>query len=320
MQNEHENEYKRERRPSLRHWLEYAGWKLAACVLPRLPRRVVVKIADVLGWVMYRVLRVRRRVVEENLERAFGTGKTRAELDAIALRTYQNAVLSFCEFINPSYSGQGALAVFREIRGMEHAEPFRSRPAVFLTGHIGNWELQGAAVAALGFQMDAVLKPLHNPLIDREVARRRLQRGFGLIPTTGPLKAIVSSIRTGRHPVFLADQDARRSGMFVDFFGHPASTATGPAYFALKLKVPIIVGFSTRNRDRQRTLTLHIFPPIEPDADAPFQEELLRLTQEHVNMLEGLVRDYPDSYFWLHRRWKTRPRRGEWLAATKGSE
>lgn len=305
---EEKEDYQRNRKPSFQHWLEYAGWRLLAIVLQRLPRRAVVRIADFLGWTMYRVLRIRRRVVEDNLRRAFGGSKSARELDDIALRSYQNAVLTFCEFINPHCIGQEALHLYREIQGMEHAEPFRKKPAVFLTAHIGNWELQGAAVAALGFEMDAVLKPLHNPLIDREVAQRRLRAGFGLIPTTGSLKAIVSSIRKGRHPVFLADQDARRAGVFVEFFGHPASTATGPAFFALKLNVPIVVGLSVRNRDPERSLTLQIFPPLEGDPTAPFDEEVLRLTRAHVRMLEEVVRAYPDSYFWLHRRWKTRPK------------
>ncbi len=268
----------------------------------------MVRLADASGWLLYRALRLRRNVVEENLQRAFGAEKSPAELDAIALRSYQNAVLTFCEFVQPACAGPKALELFREIRGLEDVEHFRRQPAVFLTAHIGNWELLGRAVAALGFESDAVLKPLHNPLIDREVAQRRQASGFGLIPTTGSLKAIVTSLRAGRHPVFLADQDARRSGIFVNFFGYEASTATGPAYFAVKMQVPIVAGFCVRNRDRERSLTLLICPPLVPCHDAPFDEEVRRLTEAHVKMLEQVIRNYPESYFWLHRRWKTRPK------------
>ncbi|MCX7626708.1 MAG: hypothetical protein N2Z21_10945 [Candidatus Sumerlaeaceae bacterium] len=293
---------------TLRHWLEYAGWLAMAMVLRWLPRRALVLLADALGWLLYRVARVRRSVVEENLRRAFGTTKSRRELDRIALRAYQNAVLTFCEFVRPDYVGQTAVALYSDVIGLDHALPFIKKPAVFLTAHMGNWELQGAAISAMGFQVDAVLKPLHNPFIDGWVARRRQQAGFGLIPTTGSLKRIVSSVRRGRHPVFLADQDARRSGLFVDFLGSPASTAAGPAFFALKLGVPIVAGFSVRNWDRLRTLRLLVFPPLHADPDAPFEEEVERLTKAHVQLLEQVVREHPESYFWLHRRWKTRPK------------
>lgn len=290
------------------HRLEYAGWLVMAATLRWLPRRVLVMLADACGWLLYRIARVRRAVVEENLRRAFGATKSAAELDRIALRSYQNAVLTFCEFVRPEYVGAAALALYSEVRGLEHVLPFRDKPAVFLTAHIGNWELQGAAICAMGFEMDAVLKPLHNPLIDQWVERRRRQAGFGLIPTTGSLKPIVSSVRRGRHPVFLADQDARRSGLFVDFLGSPASTAAGPAFFALKMGVPIVAGFSVRNWDRFRTLRLLVFPPIFADPKAPFEQEIERLTKAHVQLLEEVVRMYPESYFWLHRRWKTRPK------------
>lgn len=292
----------------VRYWLEYAGWLVMAAALRWLPRWVLVALADAWGWMLYRIARVRRAIVEENLRRAFGATKSAAELDRIALRSYQNAVLTFCEFLRPDYIGSAALALYSEVSGLQHALPFREKPAVFLTAHIGNWELQGAAVSAMGFEMDAVLKPLHNPLIDRWVERRRRQAGFGLIPTTGSLKPIVSSLRRGRHPVFLADQDARRSGLFVDFLGSPASTAAGPAFFAIKMGVPIVAGFSVRNWDQLRTLRLLIFPPIFADPSAPFEQEIERLTRAHVQLLEEVVRQYPESYFWLHRRWKTRPK------------
>jgi KDO2-lipid IV(A) lauroyltransferase len=303
------NDYQRRHRPTVQHRIEYAGWRLLTALLRWLPRRALVHVADALGWLLYSVLRVRRDVVDDNLRRAFGTEKSPAELRRLGLSSYQNAVLTFCEFIQPACAGGKALSLFRELKGVDEAAEFKTRPAVFLTGHIGNWEQLGAAVQALGFPVDAILKPLHNPLIDRDVARRRREAGFGLIPTTGSLKAIVTSIRSGRHPVFLADQDARRSGVFVDFFGHPASTATGPAYFALKLGVPIVAGFCVRNHDPSRTLTLLVQPPLVPDPTAPFDDEVLRLTQAHTKMLEDVVRQYPDSYFWLHRRWKTRPKR-----------
>lgn len=297
-----------------RHRLEFLAWRSAEWLALRLSRRTLVWLADVCGVLLYEVLRARRRVTDENLQRALGSVFPRAKLRAIARRAYQNAVLTFFECLQPRYYGPLSLSLFKNGQGLEHLEKARRSAAVFVTAHSGNWELFGQAVQAMGFECDAVMKPLHNPLINAHIVAQRQAGGVRLIPTSGALKGIVTALRAGRHPVFLADQDARRNGIFVSFLGHPASTALGPAYFAYKFRVPIYAGFCVRNEDPERTLSFVIMPPIEPDCSAAEELELRRLTEAHVRALEQVVRAYPESYFWLHRRWKTKPK-AENLAA-----
>ncbi len=304
----------KQERIELRHRLEFWAWRGAEWLALRLSRRALVRLADLCGLLLYEVLRARRRVTEENLQRAFGDSFPPTKLRAIARRAYQNAVLTFFECLQSRYYGPLSLCLFKNGQGLEHLEKARGSAAVFVTAHSGNWELFGQAVQAMGFECDAVMKPLHNPLINAYVVAQRQAGGVRLIPTSGALKGIVTALRAGRHPVFLADQDARRDGIFVRFLGHPASTALGPAYFAYKFRVPIYAGFCVRNEDPERTLSFVIMPPIEPDCSMPEEVELRRLTEAHVRALEQVVRAYPESYFWLHRRWKTKPK-AEDLAA-----
>jgi KDO2-lipid IV(A) lauroyltransferase len=103
----------------------------------------------------------------------------------------------------------------------------------------------------------------------------------------------------------LADQDARRSGIFVNFFGTPASTFQGPAQFAYRAGCPIVCCYIVRRKDETHTAVF--FPPIYPRADGERDAEIRRLTEEHTKILEGYVSRYPDHYFWAHKRWRTKP-------------
>jgi KDO2-lipid IV(A) lauroyltransferase len=298
----------KERRPTFAHRVEYAGWVAASAILKLLPRKAVVALADLLGFLCFHVLRVRRKVVEENLQIAFGTRRSPGEQRGIAQRTYQNAILTFCEFVQPASIWSKRADFFSKTIGLENLMQTRGNPVVFVTGHIGNWEMLGAHGMSLGFPLAALMKPLHNPLINADVVKQRRKMGYQLVSTDGSMKAVIESVRRGEYPVFVGDQDARRAGIFVDFFGTPASTAQGAALFAWKLNLPLLAGFSFRNRDRLRTLTCTIAPMIHPDPTGPRDTEIRRLTEAHTKLLEAFVEQHPDSYFWLHRRWKTRPK------------
>jgi KDO2-lipid IV(A) lauroyltransferase len=296
----------------LQHWLEYAGWRLVAGLLRPLPRRGFIVLADGLGWLMYAVLRVRRTVNDEQLQLALGAERSAAELRRIGLRSWQNAVLTFFEFLQPNANAASRWDAFDVKEGYEeHVRPLLAQGAgIFLTAHIGNWEALSRLGAQGGFQIAAVAKPMHNPLVDRTIVEnRRGVLGMEVISTSGSLKRIAVAVREGKWIAMLGDQDARRRGIFVPFFGKEASTAEGPAYFAWRLGIPMVPSFCVRNHDRYRTLKLINLAPIHADANAPREQETRRLTELHVAALERVVRRFPAEYFWLHRRWKTQPKK-----------
>lgn len=273
-----------------------------------IPRRVTVLIADAIGLFLFHVLRLRRNVVEQNLEIAFGKTKSLAERRRIARRTYQNGVLSIIEFLQPEplFGAQHHVVASH---GYEHFEKVRQQGAIILTAHLGNWETMPAYAKQQGVELTTLIKPLHNPLINDNVVRTRCRDGMQVLSITSSMKPLVSAVRRGRWLVFLSDQDARRHGIFVDFFGRPASTAPGVAHFALRLGQPILPVFSTRSTGPLRQLEIHFYPPIFPDPNQPREAEIERMTQEHVKTLEHIVSRFPEDYFWFHRRWKTKPKR-----------
>lgn len=179
---------------------------------------------------------------------------------------------------------------------------------VVATGHMGNWEWAGAClVSIVGFDVYSVAKPMHNPMAEEFIRGVRERYGVKIVTTRSSPRPLLAHLRKGGMVALVADQDARRSGIFVDFFGRPASTATGPAWLAWRLGVPLFPMWTFR--DAEGRLSGHAAEPIHPDPSAPEEAEIRRLTEYHVGKLEAAIRQDPAQYFWVHRRWKTRPPR-----------
>ena len=196
-----------------------------------------------------------------------------------------------------------------EVRGLEHLERALAggRGAILLSGHVGNIELYGAFLAQRA-PVDFVVRALSNPRVEALLSRQRTAAGVGQISAAIGTRRVYRALRENRCVAMLADQDARRHGVFMPFLGTPASTALGPARIALATRAPIVTGFGFRRPDGRHELEVQ--PPLGDDPDAgdpraPGAAE--RLTALHVARLERWVRARPESWFWLHRRWKTAP-------------
>lgn len=294
------------------HRIEYVAWQIASLGLRLLPRGAAVISADLVGWMGYHVFRVRRNTVDGQLKIAFGDTKTEDELRKIGCKSFQYSVLTFFEFVQPKLMGNG-INIFSSDEGFEEfGRPLFENPAYGLavSGHIGNWEAMGTLVKREHIQLAAVAKPMHNPLVNRVIVDARKKIGVDVLQVKNSMKGIVDALRKKKWVAFIGDQDARRRGIFVDFFGKPASTATGVAYFSIKMDIPILPMFCVRNSDSRRTLKLIVCEPIYPRKvdKALMDQEIARITELHTKVLEELIKLYPENYFWLHQRWKTKPK------------
>jgi Kdo2-lipid IVA lauroyltransferase/acyltransferase len=261
-------------------------------------RAVGERLGDLAGG-----LGLRRRVAEQNLALAFPRWSA-AERARVLREHYREVGRVAAEYGQLDRLARAPLGeVIVETRGLELLEPLRGRGAVLLTGHYSNFELMGATVARLN-PVDFLVKPLSNPGVERLIARRRAEAGVGCISTSEGTRGIYASLAAGRWVAIVADQDARRHGVFVPFFGVPASTAVGPARVSLKTGAPLVMGFAQRRPDGRLDVEAHgplqVADPAAPDA-------VERLTALHVAMLEERVRARPELWFWLHRRWKSTP-------------
>lgn len=250
-------------------------------------------------------LGVRRAVATANLALAFPE-RSEAERHAILREHYRElgrVAAEYARLAELVRSDPGE--VIAEVRGLEHLLAARAagRGAILLTGHFGNFELGGAWLGRWN-PVEFVVRPLRNPGVEDLIARERRAAGVGIIPLGAGIRRVRDALAANHWIPMLADQDARRHGAFVPFFGRLASTPTGPARISLATGAPIVMGFIARREDGRHQL--EIDPPLEaPRAGTPDAAE--RLTALYTARLEARVRARPAAWFWLHRRWKTAP-------------
>jgi KDO2-lipid IV(A) lauroyltransferase len=180
------------------------------------------------------------------------------------------------------------------------------RSFLLVTGHLGNWEMTGYIFGLLGFRTYAIARPLDNPFLDRFLRRFREAAGQTILAKKGDFVAIQSVLDSGGVLATLADQDAGARGLFVEYFGRPASTHKAIALLALEHRVPLMVAATVRVGEPMR-YRVYLEDLILPEEYVGRPDAVRALTQRYTTALERLVRRAPEQYFWLHRRWKHQP-------------
>ncbi len=240
-----------------------------------------------------------RRVARDNLSMAL-PGANHSEIIDGVFRSIARLLVTFAKF--PSIRRDN---VERWIRweGREHFDDAirAGRGVLFATAHLGNWELSAFAHALLAAPMNVVVRPLDNPLIDALVERRRSLSGNRPIFKKDYARAILKALAANEEVGILVDQNASPdSGVFVDFFGVAACAGTGLAKLAAHSGATVIPGFALWE-EAERRYVLRFYPPV------PMTGDVARDTQAVQQRLEEVIRQYPDQWLWIHRRWKTRP-------------
>ena len=178
---------------------------------------------------------------------------------------------------------------------------------IYLTGHFGNWEIVGYTMGALGFPTTAIARRMDNPHLDHFVMDERQTMGLTILDKRGATSVAPDILSNKGSVSFIADQDAGRKGLFVDFFGRPASTYKAIALLAMQQNIPVIVGYGMRLEESFKFeigIQQIIYPEEWKDKDDP----LRFITQEYSTALESVIRKAPEQYLWTHRRWKHRPK------------
>jgi KDO2-lipid IV(A) lauroyltransferase len=180
-------------------------------------------------------------------------------------------------------------------------------PLIYITGHFGNWEVVGYTMAALGFPNVAIARALDNPYLDRYVRGIRENRGLRILDKKGASEHMDELLAANAAVSFIADQDAGRKGLFVDFFGRKASTYKAPAIMAIRHNAPVVVGYGKRLGEGFR-FAIGVQRIIYPREWADKPDAVAWITQEYTRAMEDSIRTAPDQYLWMHRRWKHRPK------------
>lgn len=258
-----------------------------------------------LGIFAWSVLRIRREEVIGRVASAF-PGISPADAVKIARDSYIQFMMSMAELVYFPNLSVDDINNLVDIEGLDLVKKFASekRGAVFISGHFGNWELMGAALNKY-ITVNLLVGKQENAPADRMLNNLRLGKGVKIIPLEMALKNVLRALKSGEIVCMLSDQDAREHGVFVEFFGKPASTPKGPATFALKTGAPLVTGFIIRGDDGR--YKIHFAEVDRPPEGLPTEDAVKIFTQNYTRRLEDFVRMRPDHWFWLHRRWKTKP-------------
>jgi len=303
------------RRKTRRLWLDYLAY-LAVRSLVAFAQMLSIEqsyaLARCLAWVLYHVDARHRQVGLENLAHAFGDRLSDRERDQIVRGVYRHFCTMLMEILH--IPRKLHLTNWRDRVILVGLEPMMdqlltgNRPVIILTGHYGNWELAGYVFGLFGFPTVSVARALDNPYLERYLRSFRERTGQSLIPKSGGYDQMVDVLESNRALSFLADQDAGQRGLFVDFFGRPASTHKAIALLAIEHQALVAVGVARRIGPGFR-YEIRCEEVIEPASLTGTADDVRLLTQRYTSALERLIRQDPTQYLWLHRRWKHQPQK-----------
>lgn len=293
---------------TLRHWSEYIAARLAICQLQELPVGAGLRLAEGTGAFAYHVLKGRSRTGRENIARAFPEYSP-AEVEKLLKDVYRNLFRTGAEvFYLRKLVRPSTWRRFVEIVNVESAiEVFiAGRGCILVTGHLGNWEFLGHVLPFIGIHAKALARPLDNPLLDRYILGVRESGLQRILDKKGSGTQVERTLAEGGFVSILVDQDAGNRGAFVPFFNRPASTWRSTAVLAMKTGAPILPGCCVRT-GKGLAFRAIVGRPIYADPTADATAETLRITADFTKQIENWVREYPQQYLWLHRRWKSVP-------------
>jgi KDO2-lipid IV(A) lauroyltransferase len=273
----------------------------------RLPLAMALWLGRRLGDLVHVILPRRRRIALANLARAYPELPV-AERRLLARRAAQHLGMTVVELPRLLSAPLDATLARIQLDGVEHLDTAMATHgrALVLTAHLGNWEILCAAHRLTRYELSVVVRPLDAPWLDAVAERLRRRAGVEVIDKRGAVRPVLEALRRGRMVGILLDQNAaRREGVFVDFFGHPASTSRSIALLALRTGAPVVPIFAHRRRDGGHRVVIHppVPVPTANDAGAAVVELTARCTME----IERAVRATPEQWLWSHERWRTRP-------------
>lgn len=291
----------------LRYRLEYVlAWGLLK-IVGALPRPLARAAGISIAWTVYLLHGKLRRVGMRNLELAFPE-KSRGERKKILRGVFTSLgrqIAEVCLFPKYTRENVSKTVVYEGFENFERALA-RGKGVLFLTAHLGAWELSAFAHSLYGYPLNIVMRPLDNPYLDRLAREYRTMHGNKAVDKDFA-RGLIAALRKGETVGVLMDTNMIASqGVFVDFFGIAACTAAGVARVARKTDASVVPGFTIWDPVLQK-YRLRFDPPVELVRTGNTEADVVANTAKFTKVIEDYVRKYPDQWLWVHRRWKTRP-------------
>jgi KDO2-lipid IV(A) lauroyltransferase len=293
-------------------WIEYAAARLALGLLGLLPRSAAIRIATWILLIVPKAVPKLHRTGVRNLEIAFPE-KPLAEREAILRGTFENLGRILGDLSQfPKYTRErlGELIDFNlddETQALYEINKREKRGVLITTGHLGNWEMLVLGFAALYEPISYLARPLDNPRLDDMLNKRRTNFGNTPINKKNSARLAITILRDGGILGILSDVNAQvKEGVFVPFFGVPACTSSGAALMAIRSNALIYPTFCVWDKNINRYKFLH-GSLLTPANSGNRKQDIIDTTVAFTAEIEKIIRDYPDQWMWIHRRWKTRP-------------
>ena len=294
----------------LRNYLEYVPVKLAIMALGSLPPHTAYRIGQSFGKIAYLVAGNLRRTGAINLRLAFPE-KTEEEHAKLLRECFDSLGRELGLFSQMRSRSPEELMQLVEPQGWENLEKARAERGdrlIYVTGHLGAWEMTSLGISLLGYPFTFLVRRLDNPLIEQFVDEVRTRFGNKTIDKLAAARSMVKLLRSGEQALGLLpdlntlDDEA----IFVDFFGVPAATTFVIAKLAVRTNTPLVPFFAPWSEKKGKYLLI-AEPPILPDCTGDEEADVRRVTIEITRRVENQIRQFPGQWLWIHKRWKTRP-------------
>ncbi|MBV9124284.1 MAG: lysophospholipid acyltransferase family protein [Planctomycetes bacterium] len=299
------------RRSFLKDYAVYLLVRFGVCLVQALSWEGALQLARGLAWLAYRVDRRHRQVALDNVRHAFAHLDAQA-VDRLVRASYLHLTTMVVEMIRlPRVLHPGKVHDYIRYANSQEREWILAltnsgRPRLMVTGHFGNWEVLNYATGLDGFRGGVVARRLDNPFLNRFLLQFRRRTGLTLLDKAADYPRILEMLARGEALGMVGDQDAGPRGLFVNFFGRPASTFKSIALLSLEYQAPIVV-FGAARVGQPMQYRLYFEDVILPEDYAGRADAPRAMTQRYSDALERMVRRHPEQYFWLHRRWKHQP-------------
>ena len=284
--------------------------RVLVCFLQSIPLEWAYQVAKLLAHFVHAVDKRHRKVALENIRLAFGDRYNEEQRKRLVFDVYHHFCKMFIEmmFIPRKLHKQNwkKYAQLSNATGASRAI-MEGRPIIVVTGHFGNWEMAGVWLAAFGLRTFTIARDIDNPYLDKFLRQFRQWTGQTMLSKNGDIDKIQKVLENRGVLVTLADQSAGERGYFVDFFGRPASTHKSIAVLSMRYDAQVVVGYAFRD-SKNFHYTIECSQVLDPRDYESIPNGTFKLTEDFTRLLENAVRKAPEQYFWVHNRWKHKPR------------
>ncbi len=307
--NQHKSNHKKHKRNNFLDFLAYLGLRVLVLILSLFSMKQNLRTARFLGRLLWDHYHRGRKRAINNLKASF-SDKSNSWIEKTGKKSFEEmAMLAVDVIFTPRLVKKKNWRKYATFKNTERAKWMmkENKPLIMVAAHYSNFEIMGYLMGLFGFNIYSIARPLDNKYINKYLFGVREKVGQKVIDKKGAAAHMARFIKENATICFIADQDAGRKGIFVDFFGRPASTYKSIALLAVTENIPIGVGYSRRINNKF-FFEIGIEQIITPEQWENKKDPIKWVTAEYTKAIENFVKKEPSQYWWLHRRWKHAPK------------